>query len=92
MEWKTSRELLEEMQASYKRLRTGKITVSQARAEADYFKGMAKHLSGEVAHAKVTGRLVEGSDYLPGYRLTEEAPRSAARVAKKPATKARRKR
>ena len=74
--WKTLGELLEEVQGAQRRLVAGEMPVDQAHAEARLLGTAAKLLGVRLEHARLTGRLEQGSDVLPDVRLAGiERPR-----------------
>jgi hypothetical protein len=75
--WNGSRDLLNEIQDAYERLRTGDTDVEAARCEASFLKAAAKVFDIKLAHARVTNRLASGSDVLPGFTLSDDQPTPA---------------
>jgi len=74
--WATLGELLEEIQCAQRRLVAGEMPVDQAHAEARLLGTAAKILGVRLEHARLTGRLEQGSDALPDVRLSgNERPR-----------------
>ena len=62
-----------EIEEAHTRLVSGKSAVDQAHAEARLFGAACKTLDIQLAHARMTGRLEQGSDLLPDVRLGESA-------------------
>lgn len=70
--WKTTADLLADVQDARRRLLAGKATVEQAHAEARLLGTAAKVLGLRLDHARLTGRLIADSDLLPDVRLGAE--------------------
>lgn len=68
--WTTLGELLEAVQGAQRRLVAGETPTDQAHAEARLLGTAAKILGVRLEHARLTGRLEQGSDALPDVRIT----------------------
>lgn len=67
-QWKTSDDLLEEIQTLFDELRSGTVDVENARVLGNLLKQGVKVVEIEVSHARMTGRLKDGSKAVPGFR------------------------
>lgn len=67
--WNTSKDLLQAIHDAHARLRDGKTPVDEAHAEARILSTAAKTIGIQLEHARLTGRLDQGSDELPAFRL-----------------------
>ena len=78
MIWTTSNELLHEVQQAYQRLASGESDAVKAHAEARLLGVAAKVIGIQLDHARLTQRLVEGSDVIPIFRLSagEDKPKA----------------
>ena len=72
MAWKNTDELLESIQQSTKRLVGGETPVDEAHAEARLLGVAAKIMALRLDHARMTGRLKQGSSLLPDMDLRNE--------------------
>jgi hypothetical protein len=75
--WRSSDDLIEEIQNSFRRLRDGESSVEAVRAEAQLFKNATKMLDLQMEHAKATGRLEAGIADLPGFTFGAEPQKPA---------------
>jgi hypothetical protein len=73
--WMSSRDLLQSVHDAHERLRKGETPVDQAHAEARILGTAAKVMGIQLDHARITGRLEQGSDELPAFRLSAEKKR-----------------
>ena len=62
-----SRELAEAAERAVEELQTGKISCEEARVRIAGLKVIGMNHAQRLEHAKLTGRLVNGSDELPDY-------------------------
>ncbi len=67
--WKNDRELLGDVRYSLERLRSGDIDADQAHAEARLFGEANKTIGMTLEYAKMTKRIKDGDDAIPGYLL-----------------------
>lgn len=67
--WDTSRDLLEEIHNAHKRLKNKETDAVSAHAEARLLGAATRVLAVSLEHARLTGRLIEGSAELPGMDL-----------------------
>lgn len=68
--WATSDDLMAELQTLYAGLRGGDIPVEEARAAGNMLKQAVKVVELELEHARLTGRIKDGSKGLPGFERT----------------------
>ena len=68
--WKTISGILEAMEEAHDRLLSDEVTVDKSFAESRLFGVAIKTIDLRLHHAKLTGRLVAGSDELPDVKLT----------------------
>lgn len=66
-EWKRSGDLLASIHDAYDRVRKGETPVDQAHAEARILGTASRVLMVQLEHARLTGRLTQGSDELPDF-------------------------
>ena len=69
MSWKSTKELLETIHDATKRLKDGETPVDEAHAEARLLGVAAKMIGIRLDHARMTGRLKQGSRKLPDMDL-----------------------
>ena len=69
--WTSSTDLLKSIHEAHSRLCSGDIAVDAAHAEARILSTAAKVMLIQLEHAKTTGRLEQGSDELPAFRVSE---------------------
>jgi hypothetical protein len=67
--WRTTGELMTDVQDALVRLRDGTSSVDQAHAEARLLATAQRVVLVELEHARLSGRIEQGSDLLPGVRL-----------------------
>ena len=72
MGWNTTSDLLASIQNATERLTTGKTPVDEAHAEARLLGVAAKTIGLRLDHARITGRLQQGSDLLPDFKLEDK--------------------
>lgn len=70
-DWQTMSGILTTMEEAHRRLLNGEATVDKAFAESRLFAVAIKTLDLRLHHAKLTGRLTEGSDLLPDVRISQ---------------------
>lgn len=68
-EWKSSNDVLAAIQRSHDDLRSGKMPVDEAHASARLLGGAVRLLDTALDHARLTGRLRQSEDILPGFRF-----------------------
>jgi len=71
MTWKTTSELLSSVRQATDRLISGETAVDQSHAEARLLGTAGKIMAIRLEHAKLTGRLSQGSDVLPDFKLDD---------------------
>ncbi len=72
--WGTTRALLADVQDALRRLRSGESSVEQAHAEARLLATAQRVVLVELEHARLSGRIEQGSDVLPDVRLGGAKP------------------
>jgi len=72
--WGTTGALLADVHDAIRRLRAGESSVDQAHAEARLLGTAQRVVLVELEHARLSGRIEQGSDVLPGVRLGEQTP------------------
>jgi len=75
MSWKSSTDVLAAIHQTREDLRAGTIQTDQAHAEARLLGGAVRLLDTSLEHARLTGRLVQGSPSLPRFTLDDEVTR-----------------
>ena len=70
--WNSSTDVLSDIQATFESLRTGELAVDQAHAAARLLGGAVRTLDTMLEHARLTGRLAQGSDVLPGFVVGDQ--------------------
>lgn len=68
-EWRSSKDVLVAIQRAHDALRSGELPVDQAHAAARLLGGAVRLMDTALEHARLTGRLEQGSDALPEFRL-----------------------
>ncbi len=68
-DWKSSQDVLAAIQRAHDALRAGELPVGEAHAAARLLGGAVRLLDTALEHARLTGRLEQGSDVLPEFRL-----------------------
>ena len=68
-DWRSSRDVLTAIQRAHDALRSGELPVDQAHAAARLLGGAVRLMDTALEHARLTGRLEQGSDALPEFRL-----------------------
>ena len=68
-DWTSSKDVLAAIQRSLAALENGEIKVDQAHAAARLLGGAVRVLDVSLEHARLTGRLTQGSDVMPQFRL-----------------------
>lgn len=74
--WQSSREIMDAIEASHTKLLNGESTGEHAHVEARLFGNALKLLAIELEHARLTGRLRDGSEDLPAFVRKKPAPTS----------------
>ena len=69
--WRSSTDVLAAIQRSHDDLRQGKMPVDEAHAAARLLGGAVRLLDTALDHARLTGRLKQGDERLPGFRFSE---------------------
>lgn len=73
--WKSSADLLVASQSALEALRAGRIATDEAHASARLIGGAVRLMDTMLEHARLTERLVKGSDELPAFKMgTEDRP------------------
>ena len=65
--WNNSTDLMAAIEIAHKKLISGEADAKMAHAEARLFGSAVKLLNISLEHAKLTGRLTQGSTALPGF-------------------------
>lgn len=71
--WSSSTEIMQAIHDARERLRKGDCDTDTAHAEARLLATAVKLAMVQLDHAKLTGRLTQGSDALPPFVLASEA-------------------
>lgn len=67
--WSSASELMETIRDATDRLVSGETSVDEAHAEARLLGTAGKVIGLQLDHARLTGRLQQGSDVLPDFRF-----------------------
>ena len=79
---KTSEDIMDAIETIYEGIMNGKTNVQVGRAANNAVKSMVAMTEIELKHAKLTGRLKEGSDELPIFRrVVAKTPKTAKKKA-----------
>lgn len=65
--WNNSDDLMNAIETAHRKLQSGEANHQSVHAEARLFAGAVKLLALKLDHARLTGRLKEGSPALPGF-------------------------
>lgn len=65
--WNSSEDIMKAIHAAHERLVAGETPVDQAHAEARILATSVKLIGVQLEHAKLTGRMEQGSPVLPGF-------------------------
>lgn len=71
-DWKSSQDVLAAIQRAHDALRDGSLGVNEAHAAARLLGGAVRLMDTALEHARLTGRLEQGSDLLPEFRLEKK--------------------
>lgn len=72
MTWNTTDDLLDSIKNATDRLIEGKTSVEESHAEARLLGVAGKIIGLRLDHARITGRLVQGSNLLPDLKLSSD--------------------
>lgn len=67
--WKSSNDVLSAIQAAHDSLRAGEIQVDEAHATARLLGCAVRLMDTQLEHARLTGRLQQGSEVLPMFEI-----------------------
>jgi hypothetical protein len=87
MKMETMSDLANLIKDTFDRLRSGESSVEQAQAEIRALNSMQSGMAIRLEHARLTGRLIQGSDVLPDMKLNPSAEPSAVQIGSAAAAK-----